>query len=167
MTRRAALLTLVLLVPVAAIAQQGGASPIDGVWRITDVTTTGANPAKNTSPQPSLIIFSRGHYSWLSVGGTTPRKQRAALATPGKVTDAEKLAAFEEWNPFTANTGTFEIKGSTLTRRPTVAKNAGVMAANANPTVQEFKMDGNTLTLTGPAPGDPKGQTRFSLTRVR
>ena len=169
MTRRAVLLvTLFVLLPAIAIAQQqGGASPIDGVWRITDVTTTGANPSANKSPQPSVIIFARGYYSWISVGGTTPRQQRAALATPGKPTDAEKIAAFEEWNPFTANSGTYEIKGTTLTRRPVVAKNAGVMAATASPNVQEFKIDGNTLTLTGPAPGSAKSQTRFTLTRVR
>jgi hypothetical protein len=167
MTRRAVLFTLFVFLHSIAIAQQGGTSPIDGVWRVTDVTSTGANPVKNPSPQPSLIIFARGHYSWLSVGGNTPRKDRGALATPGKPTDAEKIAAFEEWNPFTANAGTFEIKGSTLTRRPTVAKNAGVMASGANPNVQEFKIDGNTLTLTGPIPGDPKGQSRLTLTRVR
>jgi hypothetical protein len=113
-----------------------------------------------------LLIVARGHYSWINVNGTTARKQRAAAATPGKLTDAEKIAAYDEWALFTANAGTFEIKGSTLTRRPTVAKNVGAMSGT-NPIVQEFKIDGSTLTLTGPAPGDPKGQTRLTLTRVR
>ena len=166
MTRRAVLFTLFVLVPGITIAQQN-ASPIDGVWRITDVTSTGANPSANKSPQPSLIIFARGHYSWQQLTGTTPRKQRAAVATPGKLTDAERLAAFEEWNPLTTNGGTYEIKGSTLTRRPTIAKNVSVMVSTASPIVQEFKVDGNTLTLTGPNAADPKTQTRFTLTRVR
>jgi hypothetical protein len=167
MTRRAVLFTLFVLLSGSAIARQAAESPIDGVWRITSVTTTGANAATNKSPQPSLLIFARGHYSWLNVNGTTARKQRAAAATPGKLTDAEKIAAFDEWGPFTANAGTFEVKGSTLTRRPTVAKNVGAMAPSANPIAQEFKIDGSTLTLTSPAPGDPKGQLRYTLTRVR
>jgi hypothetical protein len=170
MIRRLVLFTLFALVPGIALAQQSAASPIDGVWKIASVVTTGANPSAIKTPQPSVIIFARGHYSWINVGGETPRKQRAAAATPGKLTDAEKVAAYEEWNPFTANAGTYEIKGSTLTRRPSVAKNAGVMASSASPNVQEFKVDGNTLTLTGPAgpaPGDPKSQTRYTLTRVR
>lgn len=108
MTSRTALLTLLLLIPGLAFSQ-GSTAPIDGVWKIAEVVTTGANPATNTSPQPSVIIFARGHYSWLSVGGTSPRKQSAAAATPGKLTDADKVARYEEWNPFTANTGTFEI----------------------------------------------------------
>src|SRR5687768_14061684 len=115
MTMRIALLSLLVLAPGAAFSQ-GGASPIDGAWKITEIVTTGANAATNASPQPSLIIFARGHYSWLHIGSATPRKQRPAAATPGKFTDAEKIAAFEEWNPFTANSGTFEIKGNTLTR---------------------------------------------------
>ena len=166
MTSRATLLTLFLTAPGLVFAQTN-TSPIDGVWRITEIVTTGANPQNIASPQPSLVIFTRGHYSWLNVNGTTPRKQRAAAATPGKLTDAEKVAAYDEWQPFTANTGTFEVKGSTLTRRPMVAKNVGPMAPGANPIAQEFKVDGNTLTLSGPAPGDPKSQTRFRMTRVR
>lgn len=167
MTSRAALLVLFVLVPGIAMAQQN-ASPVDGVWRITEIAVTGTNPSTNSSPQPSLILFARGHYSWLNVNGTTARKQRANPATPGKLTDAEKLAAYEEWGPLTANAGTFEVKGSTLTRRPTVAKNVGPSAPGASPQVQEFKVDGNTLTLTGPSGGpNSKNQTRFTLTRVR
>lgn len=166
MTRRAALFTLFVLVSGIAFAQQA-ASPIDGVWRITEIVTTGANPQNVASPQPSQIIFAHGHYSWLNINGTTPRKQRPPVATPGKLTDAEKAAIYDEWQPFTANTGTFEVKGSTLTRRSTVAKNVSAMAPVANPIVQEFKVDGKTLTLSGPTPGDPKSQTRFRLTRVR
>jgi len=164
MMSRVALLALFLLIPGTAFTQ--GNTPIDGVWKIAEVVTTGANPATNSSPQPSVIIFARGHYSWLNVGGTTPRKQSPPAATPGKLTDADKVARYEEWNPFTANTGTFEVKGTTLTRRILVAKNVNVMSATT-PNVQEFKLEGDTLWLTGPAPGDPKSQTRFKLTRVR
>ncbi|HJU44185.1 MAG TPA: hypothetical protein VJ691_15265 [Vicinamibacterales bacterium] len=167
MTRRAVLFALFVVLPGIAIAQQGSASPIDGVWRITEITTSGANVSTNKSPQPSLLIFSRGHYSWIHVAGTTPRKERAAAATPGKLTDAEKIAAHDEWQPLTANAGTFEVKGTTLTRRLMVAKNVAPMAPTANPVVQEFKIDGSTLTLTGPSGGDPKTQIRYTLTRVR
>ena len=165
MTMRIALLSLLVLIPGAAFSQ-GGASAVDGVWKIAEVTITGANASTNTTPQPSLLIFARGHYSWMQVQGTTARKQRAALATPGKPTDAERIAAFEEWNPFTANSGTFEVKGSTLSRSLQVAKNVGAMSATA-PQQHQFKLEGNTLWLTGPAPGDPKGEIRYRLTRVR
>ena len=166
MSRRALLLAVFVLLPVVSFAQQGAASPIDGVWTIAEITATGANPTTNKSPQPSLLIFARGHYSWLNVNGTTARKQSPPLATPGKPTDAEKAARFDEWQPLTANTGTFEVKGNTLTRRLLVAKNVNAMSATTA-TVQQFKLDGNTLWLTGPAPNDPKTEVRYRLTRVR
>lgn len=165
MTRRAVAFTLFILLPGIAIAEQGAASPIDGVWRIAEVINTGANTT-NKAPQPSLLIFARGHYSWLHLTGETPRKQRANAATPGKLTDAEKIAAYDEWAPLTANSGTFEVKGSTLSRRLLVAKNVGAMSATA-PQEQQFKLEGDTLWLTGPAPGNQKGEIRYRLTRVR
>jgi hypothetical protein len=166
MTRRVALLTLVMLIPGTAISQ-GSGSPVDGVWRVTEIVTTGANGSTISSPQPSLIIFARGHYSWLNVNGTTARKQSPPVATPGKPTDAEKAVRFDEWQPLTANTGTFEVKGNTLTRRLLVAKNVGAMAPTAAPVSQQFKIDGDTLWLTGPSVGNPQGETRYKLTRVR
>lgn len=167
MTSRAVFLTLFLIAPGLAFSQSN-TSPLDGVWQITEIATTGANANTNSKPQSSLIIFARGHYSWLNINGATPRKQRAATATPGKPTDAEKMAAYDEWQPLTANTGTFDVKGSTLTRRPSVAKNVGAMAPAAGPIVQEFKIDGKTLTLSGPTPGSTtNSQTSFKLTRVR
>ena len=166
MTRRALLFALCVLSPVASIAQQSAASPIDGAWKITEVVTTGENAATNASPQPSLIIFARGHYSWLQIGSATPRKQRAAAATPGKLTDAEKIAAFEEWNPFTANSGTYEVKGNTLTRRRLVAKNEFAMGA-APPVIEQYKLEGDTLWITSEPPNAQGTQTRYKLTRAR
>lgn len=166
MTRRAVLLTLSVLVPAVASAQ-AAASPVDGVWKITEVVTTGANAATVTNPQPSLIIFSRGHYSWINVNGTTPRTASPAPKDPAKLSEAERVARYEEWNPLTANSGTYETKGSTLTRHIQVAKNVGVMNAKT-PTVQEFKIDGSTMTLVQKsAAGQPASETRTKLTRVR
>ena len=166
MTRRVLLLISLVLFPAVSIAQQGATSPIDGVWKIAEVTVTGSNPSTNSSPQPSLVIFARGHYSWIQVQGTTARKARPAAATPGTLTDAEKVAAYDEWAPLTANTGTFAVKGSTLSRTLQVAKNVGAMSATA-PQEQQFKLEGDTLWLTGPAPGNQKGEIRLRLTRVR
>jgi hypothetical protein len=163
---RAVLLTAFVLMS-AVVSAQTPASPIDGVWKITEVVTTGAGAATVASPQPGLLIFSRGHYSWVSVGGSSPRVQSAAPKDPNKLTEAEKAARYEEWNPFTANSGTFAIKGSTLTRQVQVAKNVGVMNSKT-PQVHEFKLDGNTLTLVQKsAAGQPASETRTKLTRVQ
>ena len=168
MSHRALFVALSISIPALAFGQGRAAAPsVEGVWKIAEVVTTGANAATNANPQPSLVIFTRGHYSYVSVGGPTPRPTAAAPKDPNKLTDAEKLARYEQWSPFTANAGTYEVKGATITRRPLVAKNPAVMTTDA-PIVQEFKLEGNTLWLISKsAAGQPASETRTKLVRVR
>ena len=144
-------------------------SPVEGVWRIAEVVLPGATPAEKgttiTNPQPGLIIFTRGHYSQLAVRGQQPRAAAAPAKDPENLTDAEKVARFEEWRPFTANAGTYEVKGSTIIRRATVAKSVEVMTG-ATPVTSEFKLEGaNTLWLT-PTGERAATDPRVKLTRV-
>src|SRR4051812_3816047 len=89
----AALAALALAAGASGAAAAGAkAASIDGVWKTTDVVITGANPLTIHSPQESLTIFSHGHYATVSNQGEKPRTASAPLATPGKPTDAEKLA---------------------------------------------------------------------------
>src|SRR5690349_6527922 len=110
MQRRRAMLALgalaaVALAPQAASAQAG----LEGVWKITNITATGANASVNASPQPSQMILTRGYYSFVQVASPTPRKASPNAANPARLTDAEKLARYEEWNAFAANAGTYEV----------------------------------------------------------
>ena len=164
MSRRL-LVTLVLLAPVIAFAQTKPPS-IEGVWQISSVVTTGANAVNNPKAQPSQIIFTKTHYAWVSLAGPTPRKTVTPRKDPAKPTDAEKMAEWEMWNPLTAQSGTYQLSGNTLTRRPTVAKNVGVMTTNP-PIVNQVKLEGNKLTLTAKsAAGQPASETTAILTRV-
>ena len=165
MKRYALSLVLSVLSANAAFAQTK--SPVEGVWKAAEVipasSSTTEKPKSITSPQPGLLIFTKGYYSMVLVTGENPRtavepKDRQNL------TDAEKIAFYEQWRAFTANSGTYEIKGSTVTRRPSVAKNVSVMTSQ-EPIVTEFKMEGpNTLWLLPSAdrPNDP----RVKWTRV-
>jgi hypothetical protein len=59
--------------------------------------------------------------------------------------------------------GTYEIKGSTLTIRPIVAKNVNLMKSSY---VQEFKLEGpNTLWLI-PTPDNATTEPRIKLTKL-
>jgi hypothetical protein len=168
MSHRLLAAALLALAPTLASAQVKSApSPLEGVWKITEVITTGANAATNSSPQPNLVIFAMGHYSIISVGGTTASTAVPPAKDPNNPTDAEKIASYEHWKQLTANAGTYEVKGTSMTRRAMVAKNHSVMTATA-PTVVEFKVDGNTLWLTSKSTdGQPESQTRTKLTRLR
>jgi len=165
MKRYALTVVLSLLSASAAFAQTK--SPIEGVWKVAEVIPASSNatekPTPITNPQPGLLLFTKGYYSVVVVTGQNPR---AAVEAKDRqnLTDAEKIAFYEQWRAFAANSGTYEIKGSIITRRASVAKNAGLMARQESLS-SEFKMEGpNTLWIMPPVdrPNDP----RIKWTRV-
>jgi len=152
-----------LLLTHAALSQ----AKIEGVWKYAEVVVPGKNSAEKdttiTNPQPGLIIFTKSYYCTVAV--YEPRAAVAPAKDPKNLTDAEKIARYEQWRPFAANAGTYEIQGSTIVRHPIVTKNVGNMT-RGTPSFQEFKLEGpNTLWLL-PTAGTPATEPRVKLTRL-
>ena len=146
----------------ASSAQTPGKSPIEGVWKVAEVQVTGGQ-GSNPAPQPGLYIFTRGYYSVMAVNGDKPRSTVDFQAQV--TTDKDKIARYEHWSPFTANSGTYPVKGTTLTTRPMVAKNESVMKGPAQ--TREFKIEGTTLWLIQKGgPAGANSETRTKLTRL-
>ena len=158
---------LMALVGAPLLSQSKAASEptIQGVWRITEVTTTGPNASKNTSPQPSLYIYTAKHYSLIRINATTARPDLPQDQV-AKATAAQLLAV---WGPsaFSAQSGTYEIAGGKLTTRALVARGTGPMAAGAF-TTSSYKLDGKTLTITPERnqSGPVANPTTWKLTRI-
>ena len=116
-------------------------STIEGVWRIADVTTRGANPSTIVDP-PSVYIFMKTHYSMMRVvtAGGAERTLFKAVAPE----DAEKISAYESFN---ANSGTYDLTGTTLTVRPIVSKHPNFMGGGFD--TYELRTQGDTLWLEG------------------
>jgi hypothetical protein len=164
-------LFVALIVGGSFLSAQGTArQPLEGVWKVTEIVVTGADAATVSSPQPSQFIFAKTHYSMMYVPGNKPR----SLSKAENATDAEKLGAYDS---FVANTGTYEVTGSTLTIRPIVARNPNFMAGGFDK--YQFRINGNALLLTeksadlnlrvgqGVAPSKaPISETRLTLVRV-
>lgn len=147
----------VLLAP-SGLAGQSAPRGLEGAWRVTEVVTGTQTLA---SPQPGLLLFTGRHYSYTFVTSEEPRPD----LPPGAVT-AEVLAT--AWNPFTANAGTFEVSGSTMTRRPLVAKSPAAMAPGAF-NEYTFRLSADTLwtTPTRTEGGAVRIQTTVKYVRVR
>jgi hypothetical protein len=160
---------VVAVLALSGIALTGQSKPsIQGVWRIAERTTTGPNGTTNKNPQPSLYIFTGKHYSLVSLTGDKPRSVLPLAPANTKLTDADMVAIYRDWQAVTANSGTYEVKGSTLALRPIVAKSSAVMA-NKSGLAYEFKLDGSNLTLTqtiGPTGQKPANPTTLRLVRV-
>lgn len=128
---------------------------LEGVWKVAEVVAPPNSPTEKgttiATPQPGLLIFTKGYYSGMAVTADNPRPAVDPPKDPQKLTDAEKIARYEQWRPFRANAGKYEVKGSTLIMHAIVAKSVGTMTSTT-PITWEFKMDGaNAFWLIPPS----------------
>ena len=157
----AAMFALALSAPVASAAEPVTAKSFEGVWKVTKVVSP--DGATDSRPQPSLTIFSRGHYSIIRDNSSGPRVQAPAPKDLTKLTDAEKLALYQEWAPLGAQAGTYELKGDTLVTHAHVAKMVRGVGLVEQAVV---KFEGDTFTAQ-PKPGEPNAGRVTTYTRIR
>ena len=144
------LLVSMLFVSLVAVGnsavQDQKKTQLEGVWKVGEVVAPASNPNEKgtsmTSPQPGLIIFTKGYYSGMAVTANQARAAFAQAKEPSNLTDAEKIARYEHWRQFIANAGTYELKGSSLTLNAMVAKNQERMSTAAAVTY-EIKLEGS------------------------
>ena len=117
------------------------APTIEGAWTLEEITTVGGpNEGTVTDPQPSLWVFAGAHYSEMFVStASEPR----ALFEQQPPTDAQALEAY---NTIVANSGAYELQGSTLTQRPMVANHPNFNQGGSKS--YEYRLEGDTLWLT-------------------
>ena len=163
-------LTLLVLCTTVISAQSSTKKTIEGAWKVTEIVVTGTDASNVANPQPGLIIFARKHYSVMWVPGNQPR----SLFKGEDPTNEEKIAAYDS---FVANSGTYEVAGTTLTLHPMVARSPNFMAGGVSRV--QLRIEGTTLWLTqkntdlslrignrvAPSSG-PASETRLKLTRV-
>jgi len=151
----------VSLVPTA-LAQQADltAKALEGVWKVTKIVKAGV---VNLNPQPNLLIVSRGYFSVLRVNGTEARKQAPVPKDPAHLTDAEKIALYNEWAAYGASGGTYEVKGNIWINHNVVAKMVRGMTLKEEAIITKF--DGNSFVVSG-SPGKPS-DTQLTYTRIK
>ena len=152
--------TSVAVVVVFVLAQGvAQAQSLQGTWQMeeldgTEYATTRVNPQ-------GLWILGETHYSYLLLEFPEERQRLGPPETPGQPTDAERIAFSDHLRFFLAQTGTYEVQGTTLIYHPIIGRIEG---PNGYPEEvrQELEFEGNdTVWLTG-----PPGGTRRKFTRV-
>ena len=153
-----ALYMAILLVP-SGLDGQSVAERLQGAWRVVAIGSDAPPTGERDPAQPGLLLFAGDHYSYTLVTRPRPDMPRGLAA-------AEDLLAV--WNPFTANAGTFEISGDTMTRRPLVAKNPNAMGPGIY-NEYTFRMTADTLWITtvGTETGPARNPTTVRYERVR
>ncbi len=154
------------------LVEQGSArKPIEGVWKVTTIVVTGADASNIPNAQPGVVIFTPTYYSMMYVTGSQPRKPFNAE----NPTNDEKIAAYDS---FVANTGTYDVSGTTLTLHPIVVRNPGLMAGGFDR--YQMRIEGANLTLTSKSSDlnvrqggkvvpstAPLSETRLTLARLQ
>ena len=108
--------------------------------------------------------MSRGYYSATRVLSSEARKQSPMPKDPKKLTDAEKLALYDEWAPYAASAGTYEVMGNTIINHNIVAKMVRGMTLTEEAIILDF--DGNSFVARA-KPGNPNSDRETTYTRVR
>ncbi len=145
---------LAAMVIVQSAAAQG---KLEGVWKLTEVNLTSPNARTITPAESGIWIITKKYVSFVAVTGDKPRPDLPRE----NATDAQKVAT---WTPFQANVGSYQIKGTTLTVHPIVAKNPIQSGAF---TALDFKIEGNTLLLTPKANKDGPIANPYTLRMAR
>ncbi len=152
---------LLIVVLAGSFAEAQAQSPLQGVWRKVEVTTTsGSQTVTQTHVLANLYIFTEQYFSVMYISGVEPRPLRGPRAR-GELSDAEKIA---EYDPFLAYSGLYNIEGSRLTIRPIVALNPSFMAGGFR--TDEFELDGDILWLIMRSTAGPATEIRTKLVRV-
>jgi len=153
-------LCVVLLVVACQQPTPATKGALEGAWKVVEVSDTAPDTSyTNTSPQPSLYLFAKQHYSIMVVDGTQPR---ALFKERFQPTDSEKLAAYDS---FSANSGTYEVTDSTFTTHAIVAKSPNRMADDWLPTYT-YRVKGDSLWLMALPLARPEAKIRTTLVRL-
>ena len=131
--------TLLVAATVPTVGQEQDQHPLEGVWRVAEITTiTADGETGNSKPQPGLFIFTRGHYSAIWTPGSQPRPPYADTWRP---TGEEKIRAYDS---IIVNAGTYESTESRIVTRPILARVPGFGGGKA---IYEYELDGDELSL--------------------
>ena len=160
--------TIVVLTSAGtAVLSQGKPTPaslIVGVWRGTSTVVTGTGARANPNRHPNVFVYTKNHYAFLAQDGEPPKPIRQAVAPPkdpNNLTEAEKLARYELWEPLGAQAGTYEVTGNTVVDRSILEKN---VPPRSRTYTLEFK--GNDTMVQTVKSADGKSETRRTYTRL-
>jgi hypothetical protein len=144
-----------------AFSQAISKKELVGTWKIAEVVSADGK-TDNKNPQPSLYIITDTHYSMQLV---TAERPSYGSRTTADLTDKQKS---DMWTPYTANSGTWEVKGDEITIHPVVAKTPFVMAKGSF-TTYTVKKDGDAIWITSKAneTGPATNPNKIKLVRVK
>ncbi len=140
---------------------------IEGAWAIEEIESSGGSDEVISQSQLGLIIFTKQYYSSIRIAADEPRLLWKSLSP----SEAEIVGAYKG---FRADSGPYELNGSTIVFHPAVAFIPNFMSGGSS--TLEYLFEGDTLWLIAKLsqlviPGVEQGtsvpaETRYKLRRL-
>ena len=131
-------------------------SVLSGAWKVEEITNSVQRTRIDTNPPPSLYLFTDGYYSIMWLTG----EERPDFQPDVDVEDEEIIAAFDS---FIAQSGSYEVSGSTITTIPMIKKIPGNTGIPEN---IEYRLEGDTLYLIQTQPVNSTNVRTRKLVRL-
>ncbi len=132
-------LSILLYLGIAQIIICQGNS-LHGIWKITKtITYVSGKEYVNSNPLPSIIIFTKNHYSFVQMFGAEPQNNYEKRWHP---TDEEKVTSY---NSIIVNAGTYSIENNLIITKPQIAKTPDFVNGYA---IFNYHFKNDTLWLT-------------------
>jgi hypothetical protein len=131
-----------------------------GVWRITEAKIVPPSdqkqkPMEIKNYRPGIIIFTKSHFSWVNNHGAP---------LPDLQEEDPNVAYFAtSFNQLTDFSGTYEVKGSSITAPVIVSKMPNIISEGSSLNF-DYKFEGDILVLTWHTP--QKSNVTFKLERL-
>jgi len=109
-----------------------------GVWQVREIVRQDVARSHVEYPLPSVFIFTEHHYSMMWLPSIESQRSFAERWNP---TDQEKI---ERFNSLIVNAGSYEIKCSTLTAHPVVARIPDFVGGKL---ICEYRIENETMWL--------------------
>jgi hypothetical protein len=111
---------------------------IKGVWKIEEIQTVGGPQEGTIIPQAGILVFTEKYYSSVRDTAVDPRPLWKTTS-PSAVEMAESLSTFG------ADSGPYELKGSTVMFQPSVCDMPNIMSGGS--VRFDYQLEDDTLTL--------------------
>lgn len=146
---------MVLVLSALAVAQN-----VAGAWRLDQIKMGGPEAKAVKFTNPNAYLFTKGHWSMIRIEGDKPRSTEPWMS----MTQEQLIDTYVK--QFTASGGTYDMKGSTLTMKTTIAKNPNIMT-RGDWISYTVKIDGQMMTLTATATNEGPLKNPMSMTLSR
>lgn len=147
-----AALALFSCAPAAPPPEEGGRTPITGVWAFVSETNTETGELiRDDSTWSGIWVFTNGYHCLARMDNDRTARSAAELA---ELSPEEQVAHYEQLLNYSGTAGTYQIEGDTLRRQWDVSLGPDIIGLES---VAKVRVEGDRMFVDLPRRSDESG----------